>query len=69
MAWRHARLTLATTPLPEDRAVRELRGQLSHYELDQPGQRSVRDALVRARTLEDLRTVLAPLAGDEEASC
>jgi len=69
MAWRHARLTLASTRLPEDRAIRELRGQLSHYELDRPGQRSVRDALVRAGTLEDLRAVLAPLAGDDEAPC
>ncbi len=61
VAWRHAQMTLTTTRLPATRALRELRGQLSHYDLDLPGERVVRDALVRARTLEDLETALLPL--------
>ncbi len=67
VAWRHARLTLATTRLPAAQAVQELRGQLSRYQLDLPGQSCVRDALVRARSLEDLQVLLEPLAGGETA--
>lgn len=62
IALRHAHLTLATTALPERVAVRELRGQLSKYDLDAPGERHVRNRLVRVETLADVVGILEPLA-------
>ncbi|MCA9790818.1 MAG: tRNA dihydrouridine synthase DusB [Candidatus Eremiobacteraeota bacterium] len=61
MAIRQAELTLETTPLPEQVALREMRGQLSRYRLDAPGQSQVRDRLVRADSLAEIRAILEPL--------
>jgi nifR3 family TIM-barrel protein len=60
VALRHLELTRECTSLPEVAAVRELRGQLSRYRLDLPGETSVRDRLVR---LESYREALELLAG------
>jgi len=62
VALQHARGLLATTRMPPNRAIRELRGQLLHYALDLPGQTCVRDALVRVNTPEELNQLLATLA-------
>lgn len=59
LALRHARLTLATTNLPERQAVLELRGQLAKYKLDEPGSVQVRNRLVRVETLADVEAILA----------
>ncbi len=60
-ALRHADLTLATTTLPEAVAVRELRGQLSKYDLDRPGERFIRNRLVRVQTRAEVEAILRPL--------
>lgn len=61
LALRQAELTLETTPLPPQVALREMRGQLSRYRLDAPGQSHVRDRLVRADSLDEIRAILEPL--------
>lgn len=61
LALRQAELTLETTPLPAHVALREMRGQLSRYRLDGPGETPVRDRLVRADSLAEIRTILEPL--------
>jgi len=65
VALRHAQLTLATTHLPDHVAVRELRGQLSKYGLDHPGERFIRNKLVRVETPDDVRRILDPIAAGE----
>jgi hypothetical protein len=42
-------------------AVKELRGQLSHYRLDREGSVETRNRLVRANTLQDIQAILQPL--------
>ncbi|MEO1666171.1 MAG: tRNA dihydrouridine synthase DusB [Chloroflexota bacterium] len=61
IALRHAHITLETTALPEHVAVRELRGQLSKYALDDPGSKHIRNQLVRVETLADVEAILIPL--------
>lgn len=63
VALRHARLALGTSRLPEAQVVQELRGQLSRYRLDAPGQTVVRNALVRAASAQALEEFLESLAG------
>ncbi len=65
LALRHARLLFETTPYL-DEAVRalELRGILSRYRLDAPGEQAIRDRLVRARSLAEIEGILVPLAGE-----
>ncbi len=61
LALRHAQLTVETTTLPPDVAVRELRGQLGKYNLDEPGSKGIRNQLVRVTSLADVEAILAPL--------
>lgn len=63
VAWRHLQLTQQWSPLPERRAVMELRGQLSRYRLDVAGSTSVRDALVRVESYAEAERLLSGLAG------
>ncbi len=64
IALRHAYLTLEKTVLPPHIAVRELRGQLGKYRLDAPGEKTVRNRLVRAETLADIEAVLEPIIAE-----
>jgi tRNA-dihydrouridine synthase B len=66
VAWRHLQLTQKWSPLPERKAVMELRGQLSRYRLDAPGSTSVRDALVRLESYAEAERLLSRLAGGAE---
>ena len=65
IALRHAKLTLETTHLPEHVAVREMRGQISKYQLDAPGSRRVRNRLVRIVSYADLESILLAVAAEE----
>jgi tRNA-dihydrouridine synthase B len=65
-ALRHARLLLATTPLPEKQAVFELRGQITKYHLGIHGAAGMRDRLVRAETLADIEAILLPVVENGE---
>ncbi len=62
LALRHAHLTLETLSLPPHIAVRELRGQISKYALDEPGSKHIRNQLVRVETLADVERILLPIA-------
>ncbi len=57
----HARLTLETTRLPQEQAVRELRGQLLKYVFGMPDATTLRDGLVQAQSLKDIENALAPV--------
>ena len=65
IALRHAQLTLQTTHLPEHVAVREMRGQISKYQLDRPGAARVRNRLVRIETYAELESILLEVASEE----
>lgn len=65
IALRHAQLTLESTHLPEHVAVREMRGQISKYQLDSPGSRQVRNRLVRIVSYAELESILLDLAAEE----
>ena len=58
IALRHAQLTLETTDLPEHVAVREMRGQISKYNLDASGSARVRNRLVRIESYAELESIL-----------
>jgi tRNA-dihydrouridine synthase B len=60
VALRHLELTEQFSPLSEFKAVRELRGQLSRYELD------VRDQLVRLESFQQARELLRRLSDGAE---
>ena len=62
IALRHAQQTLESTHLPEHVAVREMRGQISKYQLDAPGSRRVRNRLVRIVSYVELESILLDLA-------
>ncbi len=69
IALEHARRTVAAaTTCPERVAVRELRGQLTKYTLDEPGSVAVRNQLVRADSLADIERILLPLVETELTS-
>jgi nifR3 family TIM-barrel protein len=61
IALRHAYITVASTNLPERVAVRELRGQISKYILDEPGSKHIRNQLVRVETIDAVERILKPL--------
>jgi tRNA-dihydrouridine synthase B len=62
IALEHARRTVAeATRVPEHVAVMELRGQLSKYDLDEPGSVRVRNEVVRATSLADIEMILVRL--------
>jgi nifR3 family TIM-barrel protein len=65
IALRHAQLTLESTHLPEHVAVREMRGQISKYQLDEAGSRRVRNRLVRIVSYAELESILRDLAAAE----
>ena len=64
LALRHARLTLASTGLPERVAVLELRGQISKYQLDPPGSRRLRNRIVRIESYAELESILLDVANE-----
>lgn len=68
MAQAQARLTIATTNMPEINAIRELRGQLLVYTTGMFDASSVRDGINRAETLEALEAAFAPVLEMEIAS-
>lgn len=61
MALEHARRFLSYTPLREQSAVHELRGQIVKYRLGVPGAARIRERIVQAETLDDIKAALAPL--------
>jgi nifR3 family TIM-barrel protein len=63
-ALRHAELTLKHTYLPQHVAVREMRGQLSKYQLDDPGSVRLRNKMVRVETMQDVEAILKPLIAE-----
>ena len=67
IALRQAQLTLENTRLPERVALREMRGQISKYQLDAPGSRRVRNRLVRIETVDELESILLDV--EESAAC
>lgn len=66
VARRHLALTERFAPQKERVAVMELRGQLSRYRLDVPGETGVRDRLVRIETYAQGHEILRPLSEDRE---
>ncbi len=66
IARRHAQLTLETTHLPEHVAVRELRGQISKYQLDAPGSAQVRNRLVRIVSYAELESILLEVSNESD---
>lgn len=59
MAQTQARLTVATTNLPEINAMRELRGQLLKYTDGMFDATTIREGIIRAESLAELETVFA----------
>jgi nifR3 family TIM-barrel protein len=66
IALHHAQLTLETTQLPEHVAVLEMRGQISKYQLNEPGSRQVRNRLVRIESFAELESILLDVAASDE---
>jgi nifR3 family TIM-barrel protein len=66
----HAEIMLETTKLPEHQAIQELRGQLTKYHLGIRTAAVLRDQLVKANNMADIRAVFAPVLAmsDEEAN-
>lgn len=62
IALEHARRALANADGHETIVVRELRGQLSKYQLDEPGAVHIRNQIVRVETGDDIERLLLPLA-------
>jgi len=56
-----AELTLATTKFPAIKALRELRGQLIKYCDGMPDATTIREKVIRAESLDDIRTAFAPI--------
>jgi nifR3 family TIM-barrel protein len=54
---RHARLALENTHFSEHQTIRELRGQLTQYQLHVRGAARMRDQLVRAETLAQIEAI------------
>lgn len=57
-ARRHVELTQECSQLLESSAARELRGQLCHYQLDQPGQKTWKDQLIRLESFSQAYEIL-----------
>ena len=68
VALRQLQLTQECTSLSEGHAVRELRGQLSRYRLDEPGSTAVRDQLVRLETYAQAAQLLERLSQSAEGA-
>lgn len=67
VALRHAEVYIETVDafLPEPYACLELRGQLSKYNLDEPGSKETRSRIVHINQLSDVREILMPLIEDD----
>jgi len=68
LALRHMELTRESTNLRERHAVLELRGQISRYRLDLPGETTIRDRLVRVDTWEQTEEILQALMENVQLS-
>jgi nifR3 family TIM-barrel protein len=66
-ALRHAELTMETTLFDEKKAILDLRGQLVKYALGVPGAAQIRDALVRANTFAEIKSILHPALAEVAA--
>ena len=69
LALQHAEYTLRHTRLTEPVAVREMRGQLSRYALDEAGSVRVRNRLVRVEGMRDVRCCAAAHRAGCAARC
>jgi tRNA-dihydrouridine synthase B len=65
-ARQHAHDTLAMTNMAEHKAILELRGQISKYQLDEQGSVQVRNRLVRIESLQELDDILLSIIESEE---
>ncbi len=63
LALEHARRVVDTTWMRTESAVKELRGQLSKYALDEEGSVIIRNQLVRATTPEEIEAILQSVMG------
>jgi tRNA-dihydrouridine synthase B len=61
MCLRHAQLTMQTTKMRPESAIRELRGQLIKYIAHMPDATTIREKLVRSESLDDIQNALAPV--------
>jgi nifR3 family TIM-barrel protein len=61
IALRHMELFLEHTYMNEKQALLELRGQLSKYQLDEPGSVHVRNAIVRTESRAAIEAILQPI--------
>lgn len=68
LALRHLELTRESTNLSERHAVLELRGQISRYRLDLPGETAIRDQLVRVDTWAQTEGILQALIENVQLS-
>lgn len=68
LALRHMELTRECVTLSERHAVLELRGQISRYRLDLPGDTKVRDQLVRVDTWAQTEAILQALIENVQLS-
>ncbi len=66
IALRHMELVLETTWMKETGALLELRGQLSKYQLDEPGSLHVRNRLVRAESRVEIESILRPIINNHD---
>ena len=66
LALEHARRTLATSWMPERKIVLELRGQLSKYQLNEPGTMHIRNRLVRVENFAEVETILLEVIEAED---
>ncbi len=61
MALRQAELTLETTQMPQDKAIRELRGQLLKYVFGAENATTLREGIISSLSYQDLEKTFAPL--------
>ncbi|MEO0563183.1 MAG: tRNA dihydrouridine synthase DusB [Chloroflexota bacterium] len=67
-ALRQAQITMATTPREEEDQIRILRAQLVRYTKGIPYATRIREKIVKATTLEEIETALAPILPLSDAS-
>lgn len=66
LALRHAQYSLEHINKREEVIIRELRGQISKYGLDEAGSVRVRNRLVRVETMRDVEAILLPIIHAED---
>lgn len=62
IALRHVELTLASTAMPPQQIILEMRGQISKYDLNEPGSVVIRNRLVRVESADELKAILEAIA-------